>query len=63
MSIIHLDLLQQTSQDSVDLQKCNVLHDYKPRRSDEMQLIKGEELFVIDKSADGWWKGQVFNLM
>ena len=31
----------------------------EPRRSDELALQKGEIILIMDKSSDGWWKGQV----
>ncbi|KAK6009210.1 SH3 domain protein [Ostertagia ostertagi] len=31
---------------------------YDPRLEDEMKLTRGETITVIDKSSDGWWKGE-----
>ena len=31
---------------------------YKPQQSDELALSKGEEVLVLEKSSDGWWKGR-----
>ncbi|PAV80131.1 hypothetical protein WR25_24742 isoform B [Diploscapter pachys] len=31
---------------------------YDPRLDDELQLAKGETITVIEKSTDGWWKGE-----
>uniref|UniRef100_A0A1I7XVD4 SH3 domain-containing protein n=1 Tax=Heterorhabditis bacteriophora TaxID=37862 RepID=A0A1I7XVD4_HETBA len=31
---------------------------YEPRLEDELRLTKGETIIVIDKSSDGWWKGE-----
>ncbi|KAL3106915.1 hypothetical protein niasHT_010830 [Heterodera trifolii] len=35
-----------------------VLFDYAPQRDDELALRRGVRLRVLDKSADGWWKGE-----
>lgn len=32
--------------------------DYQPLREDELQLVKGLRIAVLEKSSDGWWKGQ-----
>lgn len=31
---------------------------YDPRLEDELKLTRGETIAVIDKSSDGWWKGE-----
>nr|CDJ85790.1 Src homology-3 and SH2 motif domain containing protein [Haemonchus contortus] len=31
---------------------------YDPRLEDELKLTRGETVTVIDKSSDGWWKGE-----
>ncbi|KAK5982267.1 NCK (Non-Catalytic region of tyrosine Kinase) adaptor protein family [Trichostrongylus colubriformis] len=31
---------------------------YDPRLEDELKLTRGETITVIDKSSDGWWKGE-----
>lgn len=31
---------------------------YDPRLEDELKLARGETIAVIDKSSDGWWKGE-----
>jgi uncharacterized protein YgiM (DUF1202 family) len=35
-----------------------VLFDYVPQRDDELALRRGQRLTVLDKSSDGWWKGE-----
>uniref|UniRef100_A0A183CEE9 Cytoplasmic protein NCK1 n=1 Tax=Globodera pallida TaxID=36090 RepID=A0A183CEE9_GLOPA len=35
-----------------------VLFDYVPQRDDELSLRRGGRLRVLDKSSDGWWKGE-----
>lgn len=32
---------------------------YEPQRDDELRLAKGDVVSVMDKSSDGWWKGEV----
>ncbi len=32
---------------------------YEPQRDDELRLYKGDVVVVLEKSSDGWWKGQV----
>lgn len=34
-------------------------YDYQPQREDELALRKGVQVKVVDKSSDGWWKGEV----
>ena len=31
---------------------------YTAQRPDELTLVKGERILVMEKSSDGWWKGQ-----
>ncbi|KAK3744578.1 hypothetical protein QZH41_004992 [Actinostola sp. cb2023] len=31
---------------------------YKPRNNDELELNKGDRIFVLEKEHDGWWKGR-----
>ncbi|KHJ99617.1 SH3 domain protein [Oesophagostomum dentatum] len=31
---------------------------YDPRLEDELKLTKGDTITVIEKSSDGWWKGE-----
>ncbi|XP_013419624.1 cytoplasmic protein NCK2 [Lingula anatina] len=35
-----------------------VKYAYPSRQSDEMSLVKGEKVIVLEKSSDGWWKGR-----
>ncbi|KAH7720778.1 Protein NCK-1 a [Aphelenchoides avenae] len=32
---------------------------YDPQRDDELRLAKGDVVSVVDKSSDGWWKGEI----
>ena len=36
-------------------------YNYAAEREDELSLIKGERILVLEKSNDGWWKGQKNN--
>lgn len=36
---------------------------YDPRLEDELKLTRGETIAVIDKSSDGWWKGEVCSFL
>lgn len=38
--------------------KATVKFSYDPRLEDELRLTKGEIILVVDKSSDGWWKGE-----
>lgn len=38
-----------------------VKYGYKPLQPDELGLVKGERIMVIEKSSDGWWKGKRSN--
>jgi len=35
-----------------------VRYPYEARQSDELPLSKGERVFVLEKSSDGWWRGK-----
>ncbi|KRZ09702.1 Cytoplasmic protein NCK2, partial [Trichinella zimbabwensis] len=35
-----------------------VCFDYQPQREDEIELRKGDQIEVLEKSSDGWWRGQ-----
>lgn len=35
-----------------------VKFNYTAQRQDELTLVKGESILVMEKSSDGWWKGQ-----
>ncbi|KAI7907595.1 SH3 domain-containing protein [Cokeromyces recurvatus] len=38
--------------------KAMAIHDYKPEHEDELKLMRGEYITIIDKLEDnGWWKG------
>lgn len=48
---------------SSDVQICDpqpaiVKFNYSQQRPDEMSLTKGEQVTVLEKSIDGWWKGR-----
>ncbi|CAL2048041.1 unnamed protein product [Caenorhabditis brenneri] len=41
--------------------KAVVKFTYEPRLEDELGLTKGEYVYVVEKSTDGWWKGEAPN--
>ena len=41
------------------IMKAVVKYSYDPRMDDELHLTKGDTIQVVDKSSDGWWKGEV----
>jgi hypothetical protein len=49
--------------DAQHFAECNkkavkVLFDYEAQREDELQLVEGEEIIVLEQDDSGWWKGQ-----
>lgn len=36
-----------------------MLYDYKAQRSDELNLTKGDELFVLVRDSPSWWMGEL----
>ena len=36
-----------------------VKYNYKSQQADELSLSKGSRIFVLEKSDDGWWKGDL----
>ncbi len=45
--------------DSEWISQCQVQFDYKSDRDDELTLKLGEIVNVIEKRADGWWRGDL----
>lgn len=41
--------------------KAVVKFTYEPRLEDELGLTKGDFVYVVEKSTDGWWKGEAPN--
>ena len=35
------------------------LYDYKAQRSDELNLVQGDEIFVLVRDTPGWWMGEL----
>ena len=33
------------------------IFDYQPDQEDELELVEGEEIYVVAKNDDGWWEG------
>ncbi len=36
-----------------------VKYNYESQQSDELSLVKGSKVTVMEKSSDGWWKGEL----
>lgn len=34
-------------------------YNYEAQQSDELSLVKGTRIQVLEKSSDGWWKGEI----
>ncbi|XP_054168393.1 cytoplasmic protein NCK2-like [Oppia nitens] len=34
-------------------------YNYESQQSDELSLVKGAKVIVMEKSSDGWWKGEL----
>jgi len=57
-------LYQQTNlvmQPSGKVMKAVARYKYTSRRADELGLEKGEEIIVLEKEGDGWWRGKCGN--
>ncbi|XP_054770704.2 cytoplasmic protein NCK2-like [Lytechinus pictus] len=39
-------------------QLARVMYHYKAAQGDELNLVKGEQVNVLEKSGDGWWRGE-----
>ena len=39
--------------------QCQVLYDYDPQQSDELKIVEGDVINVIDKQEDDWWQGEL----
>ncbi|ESO85917.1 hypothetical protein LOTGIDRAFT_130110, partial [Lottia gigantea] len=49
---------QNNATAQVIYEPATVKYMYTAQRTDEMSLMKGETIVVVEKSSDGWWKGQ-----
>ncbi|XP_018336573.1 cytoplasmic protein NCK1 isoform X4 [Agrilus planipennis] len=38
-----------------------VKYNYQAQQSDELSLVKGSRILILEKSNDGWWRGQSGN--
>ncbi|XP_023236952.1 SH2/SH3 adapter protein dreadlocks-like [Centruroides vittatus] len=50
----NLPVVNQSEINTTALAKYN----YEAQQSDEISLIKGTRVLVLEKSSDGWWKGE-----
>nr|2KRN_A Chain A, CD2-associated protein [Mus musculus] len=41
--------------------QCKVLFDYSPQNEDELELIVGDVIDVIEEVEEGWWSGTLNN--
>lgn len=39
--------------------KCVAQYDFKATRNDELNILSGDEIVIIEKRQDGWWKGKL----
>jgi len=39
-----------------------VKYDYEAQQSDELSLVKGTRVRILQKSSDGWWRGELGGL-
>lgn len=39
--------------------KCIAQYDFEAKRDDELNILSGDEIFIIEKRQDGWWKGKL----
>lgn len=57
-----LNLQQQQNDSSSSLltnSTATVKYNYKSQQPDELSLTKGTKIAVLEKSDDGWWKGEI----
>lgn len=40
------------------LQVVYAKYNYEAQQSDELSLVKGDKVSVVEKSSDGWWRGR-----
>ena len=38
-----------------------VKYNYQAQQLDELSLVKGARILILEKSGDGWWRGQYGN--
>lgn len=38
-----------------------VKYNYQAQQLDELSLVKGARILILEKSGDGWWRGQCGN--
>lgn len=46
---------------SKPVEKCRVAFDYEADHEDELSLVKGEIVIILDKTSTdaGWWQGEI----
>ena len=41
--------------------KCTAQYDFKATRDDELTIFLGDQINIIEKREDGWWRGELRN--
>lgn len=44
-----------------ELKKVVALYDYMPMNANDLQLLKGEEYFILEESSQTWWRARAKN--
>ncbi len=39
--------------------RCIAQYDFKATRDDELSMLSGDNINIIEKRNDGWWKGEL----
>ena len=42
---------------SINLFRYRAIYAYRPQNDDELELLEGDEVFVMEKCDDGWFVG------
>ena len=49
------------SDNSEPISSAIVKYNYQAQQLDELSLVKGSRVMILEKSGDGWWRGQYGN--
>ena len=50
-----------TADNSEPISSAIVKYNYQAQQLDELSLVKGSRVMILEKSGDGWWRGQYGN--
>jgi len=50
-----------TTENSEPISSAIVKYNYQAQQLDELSLVKGSRVMILEKSGDGWWRGQYGN--